>query len=119
VIIEDDEGIRSSLQELLEDEGYAVVTAENGKQGLEVLNALSDQPCVVLLDLMMPVMNGWQVLEALQKDEAKSEIPIIVVTAAGDRVGAPNVRRWLRKPLHLDTLLNVVEEHCAGHGATH
>lgn len=79
LVIDDDEGIREALQLTLEMEGYTVFTAANGKVGLEFLS--SQMPRLILLDLMMPVMNGWAFLEAVEKDPVLATIPIVVMTA--------------------------------------
>ena len=113
LIVEDDEGIRDGLAEYLGEVGYSVTTAENGRKALDVL-ATMESPCLVLLDLMMPVMDGWQFLEALEADEAIASIPVVVVTAAGD---TPNVGRpVLKKPIHVEKLLDTVRRYCGDPG---
>lgn len=109
LVVDDDDGIRESIRDLLEDEGYRVETATNGREALAAVSR--HRPCVMLLDLMMPVMNGWQVLDALRSDQALSGIPVVVVSAAAD--GLPSgVARTLRKPLRLEALLDAVKAHC-------
>ena len=68
LVVEDEKESRDTLQELLEFEGYAVKTAVNGQEALATLNASGDQICIVLLDLFMPVMDGWQVIDQLRAD---------------------------------------------------
>src|SRR4051812_3289101 len=80
LLVEDDEPIRTSLQMLLEDKGYRVLTATNGKTALELLRN-GDPPNVILLDLMMPVMTGSAFLEALRNDVELSRIPVIIMSA--------------------------------------
>ena len=91
------------ISEVLRDEGYSVVCAENGVQALRELHK-EDHPDVVLLDLMMPVMSGWEVLEELQSSERLSRIPIVVVSA----MTAPGAFEHLPKPIDLDLLLDTV-----------
>jgi CheY-like chemotaxis protein len=111
LVVEDDEDVREAVATILADEGYAVVTACHGREALDVL-ANGAKPCLVLLDLMMPVMDGWEVLEAMQQHAAMANIPVIVLSASRDAgPPAPNVRRYLKKPVGLDVLLREVEAH--------
>ena len=111
LVVEDDEDVREAVATILEDEGYEVVTACHGREALDVL-ASGARPCVVLLDLMMPVMDGWQVLEEMQRHAALATIPVIVLSASRDAgPPAPNVCRYLKKPIGLDVLLSEVEAH--------
>ena len=107
VLVEDDEGIRETMAALLEDEGYAVVQATNGEEGLARLRDTFD-PCLVLLDLWMPVMNGWQMLAALQADPELQQVPVVVITAAGEVPAPAGAAALLRKPIRLETLLESV-----------
>lgn len=111
-VIEDDEDIRNTLKDVLSEEGYDVHTAENGAQGLNLLGA-SAGPCVILLDLMMPIMNGWEFIVACRGDQRLSSIPIVVLTAAGNASKPDGASILMRKPLNIDTLLKVVEDYCA------
>ena len=82
LIVDDDRAILSGLSELLEGEGYAVATATDGLEALAQLRA-GLRPCVILLDLMMPVMDGWDFRYEQLKDPDLKDLPIVVVTAAG------------------------------------
>jgi CheY-like chemotaxis protein len=82
LVVDDDHAIRESLSELLEDEGYHVAKATNGQEALEVL-ARVGPPCVILLDLMMPVMDGYEFMGRKTADPALASIPVVVITAAG------------------------------------
>src|SRR3989442_1487415 len=108
LVVDDDAEIRETLSTLLQHEGYTVVRAENGKQALEQLHAV--HPSCVLLDLMMPVMSGWEVLEEVQESVELSQIPIVVVSA----MCAPGAKACLQKPVDLDELLEVVDSCCCG-----
>ena len=108
VLVEDDEGIRETMAALLEDEGFAVAQAADGAEGLAVLARVAD-PCLILLDLWMPVMNGWQMLEALRADERLCALPVVVISAAGDLPPPAGAAAFLRKPIGLEVLLETVE----------
>ena len=107
VVVEDDEGIRETMAALLEDEGFSVVQAENGLMGLEALHLRPDT-ALVLLDLWMPVMNGWQMLAAMRHDDALAKVPVVVISAAGDLTPPEGAAAFLRKPIRLETLLENV-----------
>ena len=94
---------------MLEAEGYVVLTAENGEEALGVL--ARGQPCVVLLDLMMPVMNGWDFMSAMKEDRRLEDIPVVVCSAYTERP-AKGARRVLKKPLDVNKLLAAVAEYC-------
>jgi two-component system response regulator CpxR len=107
MVVDDDAAIRETLRELLEQEGYEVLSAENGKEALEMLERSNPLPGVLLLDLMMPVMSGWEVLEALQASPRLGAMPVVVVSA----MGAP-CSLFLQKPVKLARLLEVVGQYC-------
>jgi CheY-like chemotaxis protein len=85
LIVDDDLDIRETLTEILEDRGFAVITAANGLEALQVLRSADVKPSVILLDLMMPVMDGYDFLAEYKRDPALASIPVVVVTA-GHRV---------------------------------
>src|SRR5204863_8802927 len=82
LIVEDDEAVREALRETLVEEGFAAVTAEGGTEGLALME--SARPDLVLLDLMMPGVSGWQVIERAERDPELNAIPIFILTAARD-----------------------------------
>lgn len=103
------------LGRFLELEGYKVELAANGKQALERLTG-GVQPCVILLDLMMPVMDGWQFRREQIRDTGLKDIPVIVVSAAGkDRIAEIDANAVLTKPLDLEQLLERVTQYCSHH----
>jgi CheY-like chemotaxis protein len=113
LLVEDDDFIRQEISEALEDEGYRVSTAAHGKEALAIL-ADGTRPSVVLLDLMMPVMNGWEFLKAFKKDARYRGIPVVILSAFADRatiIGGDAIS-VLRKPINLNALFNVLDEHC-------
>ena len=107
LVVEDDVAIREQVRELLEAEGLSVAEAGHGQ---EALTALRDglQPSLVLLDLMMPVMDGWSLLEALQADAAWRGLPVLVASASPDLrpVDAP----MLHKPFSVRALLQAIQD---------
>ena len=112
LIIEDDEGIRTSLRLALEFEGYTVFTAANGKEGLDVLPTMP-RPCLILLDLMMPVMNGWEFIKALEEgDVTLATIPVVIVTAFAEQAQALKSKGVIKKPVDLDVLFQAVKKWC-------
>jgi CheY-like chemotaxis protein len=118
MVVEDDLDTREMLCRFLELEGYQVESASNGRQALDRLNG-GAQACVIVLDLMMPVMDGWQFRREQVRDTQLSQIPVIVVSAAGrdriDRIDADDV---LSKPVDLDELLACVSQYCRPPAAT-
>lgn len=117
LIVDDDQSIRESLEMALELENRPTAQAANGRAALEWLRH-HDPPSLILLDLMMPVMNGWQVIDHLQKDERLSEIPVVVISAFGRDLGTATQFPVLRKPIDLDTLLEAVNSYGDPRGST-
>jgi CheY-like chemotaxis protein len=114
LVVDDDPSIRETVSDVLEDEGYRVVLAENGRRAMELLE--STHPNLMLLDLMMPVMSGWEVLEALDGRDELADIPVVVVSAMRAPITSPATRMGARmclpKPVDLHHLLQVVEHYC-------
>lgn len=113
LLVDDDADIRAVLQDFLEEEGYSVSTACNGREALTLLRQ-DGVPCVILLDLMMPIMDGWQFLEFKNSDDQLSPIPVVVISAYRDSTPHEGVAATLAKPLDVDRLLAVVQQHCGG-----
>jgi CheY-like chemotaxis protein len=115
MIVEDDRDLRESITEVLEDNEYCPIAAANGKEAMEQLKSSSEKPCVILLDIMMPVMDGWQFRAAQERDPELSEIPVIVLTAHGNIEEAESGMHpaaCLKKPVALEVLLGTVEQFC-------
>jgi len=109
-LVEDDRAIRDTLRELLEEEGYRVQWAGNGRDALAQLRA-GLPPRLILLDLMMPIMNGWEFREAQRRDPALARIPVIVLSADDpleEKVSGMEVAGWLSKPFQLSALLDAI-----------
>jgi CheY-like chemotaxis protein len=110
MVVDDDHDLRTTITDELEERGYVVYGAANGMEAINILRQVPP-PRLILLDLMMPIMNGWDFLQSMKDDAALSQIPVTVLT-------------WLRhttfqdspvltKPLDLHTLLDLVEQHAA------
>lgn len=107
VVIEDDVEIRDLLAYALKTQGYEVSEAANGDIGLRVLREAKDEVAAILLDLMMPVMNGWEVIESLHADESLRAIPVVVMSGLKENSldqRHSKVRAYLRKPIELGEL---------------
>lgn len=112
LVVEDDPDIRTALRDLLEDEGFRVATAAHGEQALEKLRQPGPAPAIILLDLMMPVMDGLKFREAQRGDARLATIPTIIMTASA-QIPDPlvtNGRFTLKKPVRLETLLRAIRE---------
>ena len=115
LIVDDERAIVEALSDLLESEGYSVATATDGREALEqLLGGL--RPCLIVLDLMMPRMDGWDFRNAQMKFPDLMDIPIIVLTAAGFNEASVKAEfgqvEFLSKPFAPETLLRVVRQSC-------
>jgi CheY-like chemotaxis protein len=111
-IVEDDADTRDMIGRFLELEGFAVEMAANGRQALDRLDA-GARACVILLDLMMPVMDGWEFRRRQVSHSALATIPVIVFSAAGrDRMAQIDANDYLSKPVDLDELLERISRYC-------
>ena len=114
LIVDDDPSLRESLAELLAEEGYAAACAEDGRSALALLQS-QQPPCLILLDLLMPVMDGWEFRNRQRQLAGLAEIPVVVTTALSaeyrreNRLGAA---AYLNKPLDVPQLLQLVAEFC-------
>jgi CheY-like chemotaxis protein len=113
LLVEDDPDVREAVAETLQENGYAVIAAENGAEALELLDAATSLPALILLDLMMPVMDGWAFREAQRKHPRHAKIPVVALTAHGDFKGF-DAAMHLRKPVSLDALLETVRRFSGG-----
>lgn len=110
MVVDDDRELRESVCELLAEGGYSALGMANGAAALSYIKEQQPKPKVILLDLMMPEMNGWQFREAQLGDPSISSIPVVVMTAGRDLGGIP-VEDVVYKPLSLELLLDVVRRH--------
>lgn len=112
LIVDDDPDIREVIAETLADEGFTVLTSGDGQTALDMV--IANPPGLIVLDLMMPQMSGWQVISALQATPRGASIPVVLVSASRDldhTARQSNVAAFLAKPFDLDSLVRVVEQH--------
>jgi CheY-like chemotaxis protein len=111
LVVEDELELREMMRDALELNGYAVITAEDGQEAFAKVAGV-DHLCLVLLDLLMPGMNGWDFFHELRQRPELSSVPVVVHSSVSHR--APEgVTRVLQKPLLFERLLSVVREYCA------
>lgn len=116
LIVEDDDDIRETLLEVLSDNGFEPSSAANGAEALSYLRGTNDKPHVILLDMMMPVLDGWGFRSAQLADPSLRTIPVIVLTAHAsieETAASLGVTGFLRKPVRLDPLLDAIRRHAA------
>lgn len=114
LVVDDDYAVLDSMKDVLEDEGYEVFLAANGLEALKELWK-GTRPCVILLDLMMPVMNGWEFREVQLRDGGLAAIPTIIVTAhnrAEESAAELKAASCIRKPVRPDALLEAIGRFC-------
>ena len=114
LVVDDDPEIRESLSELLDHRGYSVLQAENGRRALDVLKEIAARtPCIVVLDLAMPVLDGHQFLKYRAEDPILRHIPVVVVSG-NPRPLQPleGIEAYLQKPLEPDVLLEIIRRTC-------
>jgi CheY-like chemotaxis protein len=109
LVVDDDPDIRETLREVIEAEGFAVVCAANGRAALEALD-MGLRPSLIVLDLMMPAMSGWELLAAIRAERSLADLPVAVISAAGGRAMPQGATCFLRKPIDLDTLIELVRD---------
>jgi CheY-like chemotaxis protein len=111
LIVDDEADIRWLISELLIDEGYTVAQAADGREALAYLQDATPLPCVIILDLMMPIMNGWDFLQVQQHNPRVASIPIVVVSAACTAINATalGVQEALDKLFDMDRLLATIQ----------
>jgi CheY-like chemotaxis protein len=111
LVVEDDEDIREAVQDALERRGYQVLTAGDGRQALAALRGADPLPAVILLDLTMPVMSGWEFMAEQEKEPALAAVPVVVMSAVPNLHAQPDAIKWagiLTKPVALGILLETV-----------
>lgn len=112
LVVDDDQAMRLMLETVLLDEGYSVILARNGKEGLEL--AARQRPALVLLDLMMPVMDGWQFLEAIKQMPEFADLPVVLLSASRQIASTARdnpVKAYLPKPFELVKLLAYIDQY--------
>jgi CheY-like chemotaxis protein len=112
LIVDDDADVREMLSQFFSIEGYTVATAQNGRDALDKLH--SRQVDLILLDLMMPVMDGWQFRMEQQRDTQLADIPVVVLSAvynARERAGLLGAVDYMQKPVEFDKLIETAERY--------
>ena len=120
LVVDDDTSVRESMSELLNPKGYLVLQADNGQTALDLLKKTPHFPCLIVLDLAMPVMDGRRFLELRAQDPFLRDIPVVVVS--GNQPASQPIEGidgYLRKPVNVDRLIDVIEQHCVdSHGSS-
>jgi CheY-like chemotaxis protein len=112
LIVEDDADLREMMAQILTLEGFTPATASNGREALEYLRS-GDTPQLILLDLMMPVMDGWEFQRERGRDPTLAKVPVVVLSALDEpRAAGAATHEFLKKPLDFDRLLQIVKGYC-------
>jgi CheY-like chemotaxis protein len=111
LVVEDDIDIRSALVQILRMEGHTTAEAANGKEALEYIRN-NPKPCMVLLDMMMPIMTGRQFLDVFKNEPDSSSVPVVIISAVADRIDTSGAKEFIRKPLEVSKLLEVIAKYC-------
>lgn len=112
LVIDDDAELRETVRMILDRDGHRTVGAGDGKEALAMLRGAAVRPSLILLDLMMPGMNGWEFCEAQRDDPELREIPVVGFTAGRDATRhPPNLAEVLLKPMRLEELVTVVRRY--------
>jgi len=112
LIVEDDEDLREMMAQFLLVEGFRPETVSNGQEALDYLRK-GPTPSVILLDMMMPIMDGWEFRREQQRDPRVANVPVIVLSALDrNRVGDIGEAAFMKKPLDFDRLLDLVRRYC-------
>lgn len=120
LIADDDPDVRESLRLLFELQGYSVDEARNGQEALHRLNS-NGPPCLIVLDLMMPIMDGWQFRRIQREDPVLGSVPVLVISAVPahlQRTTELAAHRVFAKPFDYDALLAEAETICAAPGSS-
>jgi CheY-like chemotaxis protein len=113
LLVEDDGDVRQAISEILRESHYAVLEYANGQEALASTGA--GEPCVILLDMMMPVMDGWQFRALQRNDPHLGKVPVVVLTAhadAGHVAEQLGAAAFLKKPVQLEALLDTIKRFC-------
>jgi two-component system chemotaxis response regulator CheY len=112
LVIEDTEDLRELFMAVLRHDGYRVLGAADGEEGLTLLRSQGTDPCLVLLDMMMPVMDGQTFLDTLGATHQVAPLPVVVVSAGVTEESVRGATRFIKKPVAANVLLTIVHEYC-------
>jgi CheY-like chemotaxis protein len=112
LVVEDDHDSRVMIRSILEDEGYVVHSAANGRVAVEMLSSGQVRPALLIVDLNMPVMDGWQLMGFLRGHPELAAVPVGVQSGDRDSTLPDGVSFVLQKPINVDALLALVKHHC-------
>jgi CheY-like chemotaxis protein len=111
LVLEDDRDVAQTISELIEDQGYRAICVDNGREALAVLE--HERPCLMLVDVFMPVMNGIEFLRVVKARPSLADIPRVIMTAANDQmIGVKEDVSVLYKPVDFDALKRLLEKYC-------
>lgn len=114
MVVEDNKGISNLIKATLEAGGYKVVSAINGLQAMTLLRSRNNFPCLILLDIEMPIMNGWEMKAELSADSRFKDVPIAVMSASRENLDSFHGSLLkLEKPFTVKDLISVVGKHCS------
>lgn len=114
LVVEDDDDLREDLAFLIQRRGHHVITAANGRDAMKKMGA-EGRPCMIILDLMMPVMDGWTLRAEMLKNPALADVPVVLLSGIADIQNEARVLKavdYLTKPIDLDKLYRLVATHC-------
>jgi len=112
LVLDDDRDVSEMVKELVEEQGYRAICAGNGREALAVLER--ERPCLMLIDVFMPVMNGIEFLRAIKRNAALAGIPRVIMTAANDQmIGVKEDVSVLYKPVDFESLKRILHKYCA------
>ena len=113
MVVDDDTSVRESMSRLLEAKGFSVLQADNGQTALDLLKKEPHFPCLVILDLAMPIMDGRRFLEIRAEDPILRDIPVVVVSGNPPPPKEPKgIEAYLTKPVSVDRLIHVIKHKC-------
>ena len=114
LIVDDDRDFTALIRNALEAEGYETAVAHDGREALHILTGHQFEPCVVLLDLNMPVMDGWQMLAVMRSYTGLRTVPVVLISGqAVEREARPVFEALLQKPFTIEQLVETVARVCA------
>lgn len=116
LIVEDDKEIRETITEVLEIEGYKVYAAGNGQEGIDILRNCETPPGLIILDLMMPVMDGYGFRDMQNRDEMMAAVPTVLLSADSnlvDKARQLGVKNFIKKPVEIAELTSMANRFCA------